>query len=197
LRGSDASFKELTDLLRRWGNGDSDEAERVFPLIYGELRRQAHSFLRRERPGHTLQTTALINETYLKLREQTDVEWESRAHFFAICATLMRRILVDYARARKRAKRGGGAEQLPIEGLALAADAAERSEVDLIALDDALDRLANIDLQQSRVVELRFFSGLSIEETADLLGKSTSSVKRDWRTAKAWLFNELSSEGST
>ena len=176
-------------MLRAWSNGSGDDAERLFPVVYQELRKKAHSLLRRERPGHTLQTTALINETYLKLREQRNFEWESRAHFFAICATLMRRILVDHAKTRRRDKRGGGAEHLPIEELEVAS--AERSDVDLIALDDALYRLARIDLQQSRVVELRFFSGLSVEETSDVLGVSASSVKRDWRTAKAWLFNEL------
>jgi RNA polymerase sigma factor (TIGR02999 family) len=181
---------DITELLRAWGQGGVEDADRLFPLVYDELRRQAHSFLRRERPGHTLQTTALINETYIKLNEQRDFRWESRAHFFAICATLMRRILVDYAKARHRAKRGGRAEPLPIDGLALAVE--QRGDVDLHALDEALDRLAAIDMQQSRIVELRYFGGFSIEETADVLGVSVSTAKRDWRAAKAWLHHELS-----
>jgi RNA polymerase sigma factor (TIGR02999 family) len=174
-------------MLRTWSNGE--DADTLFPLVYDELRRQAHSFLRRERPGHALQTTELINETYIKLREQRNVEWESRAHFFAICATLMRRILVDYAKTGRRAKRGAGAEHLPIEGLAIAV--AERSDVDLLALDEALNRLAKFDPQQEKIVELRYFSGFSIQETADVLGISIATVKRDWRAAKAWLHHEL------
>jgi len=181
---------KITELLRAWGQGSVEDADRLFPLVYDELRRQAHSFLRRERPGHTLQTTALINETYIKLNEQRNFSWESRAHFFAICATLMRRILVDYAKTKHRAKRGGNANQLPVEGLALAVE--QRSDVDLLALDDALNRLAQIDPQQEKVVELRYFSGFSIEETAEVLGVSVSTVKRDWRAAKAWLHHELS-----
>jgi RNA polymerase sigma factor (TIGR02999 family) len=183
------SALEITAMLRAWSEGSIDDADRLFPVIYDELRRQAHSFLRRERAGHTLQTTALINETYLKLREQRHFEWESRGHFFAICATLMRRILVDYAKAKHRTKRGAGADHLPIDGLALAME--QNGDVDLLALDDALTRLAKLDPQQAQIVELRFFSGLSIEETADVLGISPSSVKRDWRVAKAWLRHEL------
>lgn len=186
--------KDITEMLRAWSNGSSDDMEKLFPLVFDELKRQAHGFLRRERPGHTLQTTALINETYIKLREQKGFEWESRAHFFAICATLMRRILVDYAKARHRAKRGGHAAHVPLEGLAIEIE--EKGGVDLLGLDQALDKLGEIDPQQARVVELRFFSGLTVEETAQSLGLSDSTVKREWRMAKAWLRHELDGGGS-
>ena len=176
-------------MLQAWSKGEAAGADQVFPLLYDELRKQAHSFLRRERTGHTLQTTALINETYLKLREHDGFHWESRAHFFAICAVLMRRILCDYARTKYRAKRGGKADHLPIDGLALAVE--EKGDIDLLALDDALDALAKFDPQQARIVELRYFSGFSIEDTAAVLGISDSTVKRDWRAAKAWLKHEL------
>ena len=170
---------EITAMLKAWSKGDGANADELFPLLYDDLRRRAHSFLRRERPGHTLQTTALINETYLKLREQRNIEWESRAHFFAISATLMRRILVDYAKTRQRDKRGGGAVHLPVEDLVLAAQ--QKDDIDMLALDDALNLLAAMDAQQARIVELRFFSGFSIEDTADVLGISPSSVKRNWQ----------------
>ena len=179
-------------MLRSWSRGDGAPSEDVFELLYDELRRTAHSYLRRERPGHTLQTTALINETFIKLREQRNCVWESREHFFAICATLMRRILVDYAKTRYRSKRGGGAEHLPIEGLAIAIE--QKGGLDLLGLDEALQRLAKFDPQQEKIVELRYFSGLSIEETAAVLGISDRTVKRDWRAAKAWLHHELSKE---
>ena len=180
---------DITAMLKAWSKGELTQPDEVFPLVYDELHRRAHSYLRRERLGHTLQTTALIHETYLKLREQHNFEWESRAHFFAICATLMRRILVDYAKTKHRAKRGGGAVHVPVEGLMLAAS--KTDGIDLLALDDALTRLAKLDPQQARIVELRFFSGFSIEDTAVVLGISPSSVKRDWRAAKAWLRHEL------
>lgn len=180
---------DITAMLKAWSKGESTQPDEVFPLVYDELHRRAHSYLRRERLGHTLQTTALIHETYLKLREQHNFEWESRAHFFAICATLMRRILVDYAKTKHRAKRGGGAVHVPVEGFMLAAS--KTDGIDLLALDDALTRLAKLDPQQARIVELRFFSGFSIEDTAAVLGISPSSVKREWRAAKAWLRHEL------
>ena len=183
------SRAEITEMLRAWSRGETEDADRLFPLVYDDLRKQAHSFLRRERPGHTLQTTALINETYLKLREQRSLEWKSRGHFFAICAHMMRRILVDYAKARHRAKRGGHAVHVELEGLAIPARQLE--DVDVLALDDALNRLAEMDPELARVVELKFFSGLSIEEAAEVLGVSISTVKRDWRAAKAWLRHEL------
>lgn len=180
---------DITAMLKAWSKGELTQPDEVFPLVYDELHRRAHSYLRRERLGHTLQTTALIHETYLKLREQHNFEWESRAHFFAICATLMRRILVDYAKTKHRAKRGGGAVHVPVEGLMLAAS--KTDGIDLLALDDALTRLAKLDPQQARIVELRFFSGFSIEDTAAVIGISPSSVKREWRAAKAWLRHEL------
>jgi RNA polymerase sigma factor (TIGR02999 family) len=189
VRGSSYSSLEITAMLQAWREGDGLQAEELFPLLYNELRKQAHSFLRRERPGHLLQTTALINETYIKLREQRHFEWESRDHFFAVCAMLMRRILVDYAKARYRAKRGGHADHVPIQDLAVAVD--QKDDVDLLRLDDALNRLAEIDPKQARIVELRYFSGFSIEETASVLGVSPSTIKRDWRSAKAWLRREL------
>lgn len=181
---------EITEMLRAWSTGSGEDADRLLALVYDELRKQAHSFLRRERPGHTLQTTALINETYIKLREQRNLEWESREHFFAICARLMRRILVDYAKARHRDKRGGHAVHVELDGLAIPARQLEN--IDVLALDDVLDRMAEMDPQQARIVELKFFSGFSIEEAAEVLGVSISTVKRDWRSAKAWLHLELS-----
>lgn len=176
-------------MLKAWSQGKLTQPDEVFPLLYDELRKQAHCHLRRERPGHTLQTTGLINETYIKLREQRNFEWESRAHFFAICAILMRRILVDYAKSKHRAKRGGYAEHLTIDGLALADG--HKADVDVLALDDALNRLAQLDPAQARIVELRYFSGFTIEETASVLGVSDSTVKREWRVAKAWLRHDL------
>lgn len=159
------------------------------PLVYDELRRQAARYLRKERQGHTLQTTALIHEAYLKLLGQTQVEWQNRAHFFAIAATAMRRILVDYARERQREKRGGRAENLALEA-AFQISTGEKS-VDLIALDEALDRLAKLSTRQARVVELRYFSGLSNDETAAMLGVSTATVRNDWNIARAWLKQEI------
>jgi RNA polymerase sigma factor (TIGR02999 family) len=161
------------------------------PLVYEELRRLAHRYMRRERVGHTLQTTALINEAYLRLIEQQHVQWQSRAHFFAIAAQLMRRILVDYARTRTRAKRGGGALRVSLNEGAVSS---EERGAELIALDDALQRLTLIDPRKSRVVELRFFGGLSIEEVADVLNVTPMTVVRDWKTAKAWLHREISHE---
>jgi RNA polymerase sigma factor (TIGR02999 family) len=159
------------------------------PVVYAELHRQAANYLRRERIGHTLQATALINEAYLKLIDQREVNWQNRAHFFGIAAQAMRRILVDHARTRHRDKRGGNAENLPIEAAEFVVSG--KDTVDLIALDEALTRLAGLDERQARIVELRFFSGLSVEETAEALGVSKATVKNEWRTAKAWLFQEL------
>ena len=188
-RGPMLSSLEITAMLKAWSRGELTQPDEIFPLLYDELKRQAHFHLRRERPDHTLQTTGLINETYIKLREQRNFEWENRDHFFAICAILMRRILVDYAKSKRRAKRGGYAEHLTIDGLALAAQ--DKTDVDVLALDDALSRLAKLDPTQARIVELRYFSGLTIEETASVLGISDSTVKREWRVAKAWLRHEL------
>jgi len=159
------------------------------PIVYAELHRQATNYLRRERVGHTLQATALINEAYLKLIDQREVNWQNRAHFFGIAAQAMRRILVDHARSRHRDKRGGDAEHLPLEAAEFTTS--KEGSVDLIALDEALTRLSELDQRQSRIVELRFFSGMSVEETAEALGVSKATVKNEWRTAKAWLFQEL------
>lgn len=172
---------------------DDQESNEVLEIVYAELRKQAHSFLARERKGHTLQTTALVNEAYIKLNNQKRIAWESREHFFSIAATIMRRILVDYARARRREKRGGPLFDLPIE--AASEIAAAGSDVDLIDLDRALQRLAEKDERLARVVELRFFSGLDLAETAKVIRSSESTVKRDWRMARAWLHRELSGHG--
>jgi RNA polymerase sigma factor (TIGR02999 family) len=181
--------QQITQLLNQWSNGDAKVLDDLMPLVYIELRRQAAGYLRRERIDHTLQPTALINEAYLKLIDQRDVKWQNRAHFFAIAAQAMRRILVDYARERKREKRGGAAENLPIEE-ALTIVSGEKS-VDLVALDEALNKLAKFDERQAKVVELRYFSGLSIDETAEVLNVSNVTVRRDWNMAKAWLHQEI------
>ena len=183
------SPSNVTQMLHDWSNGDREVLDKLIPIVYAELRRQAARYLRRERPGHTLQTTALIHEAYLRLIDQKDVRWQNRAHFYAISAQLMRRILIDHARSRQAAKRGGSNIKLPLEETMIAS---EGREVDLVALDEALERLASIDPQQSRVVELKFFSGLSVEETAEVLGVSQRTVKRDWNVAKAWLRREIS-----
>ena len=160
------------------------------PIVYEELRRLAHHYMRNEREGHTLQTTALVNEVYLRLAGIDGMRWRDRAHFFAMAATLMRRVLVDYARQRGRDKRGGGISVTSLDENGIAAQPA----VDIVALDAALERLAAVDPQQSRVVELRFFAGLSVKETAEALGISPATVKRDWATAKLWLYTELITE---
>jgi RNA polymerase sigma factor (TIGR02999 family) len=186
-----ASPKEVTQLLIDWSRGDQAALDSLMPLVYEELRRMANRYMRRERVGHTLQTTALINEAYLRLIEQQHVQWHSRAHFFAIAAQLMRRILVDYARSHTRAKRGGGALRVSMNEATVSSP--ERG-VELIALDDALQRLAVIDPRKSQVVELRFFGGLSIEDAAAVLKVTPMTVVRDWKTAKAWLHREISNE---
>ncbi len=168
---------KITQMLREWSGGKREALDKLMPLVYDELHRQAARYLRRESQGHTLQTTALIHETYLKLIDQREVNWQNRAHFFAIAAQAMRRIMVDYARTKRREKRGGGDEKLPLE--AAMSVAADESSVDLIALDEALTRLAEIDWQQARVVELRYFSGLSLEETAEALYISRTTAARE------------------
>jgi RNA polymerase sigma factor (TIGR02999 family) len=188
---SDLARQNITEILREWSGGKQEALDELMPLVYAELHRQAARYLRRERPDHTLQTTALINEAYLKLIDQKNVNWESRTHFFAIAAQAMRRILVDYAKTRNREKRGGAAENLPLEE-ALQVQAKEENSVDLITLDAALTRLADIDEQQARVVELRYFADLSLEETAEALRVSRATVARDWSVAKAWLLREFS-----
>ena len=181
---------DITLWLQEWSLGKENALEALMPVVYAELHRQATNYLRRERIGHTLQATALINEAFMKLVDQREVNWQNRAHFFGIAAQAMRRILVDHARSRHRNKRGGNAEDLPLEAAEFATSPSGRS-VDLIALDEALTRLAELDERQSRIVELRFFSGLNVEETAEALGVSQATVKNEWRTAKAWLFQEL------
>ena len=185
----DQSPHDVTQKLHDWSEGDRGAAERLMPLVYDELRKLARAYLRRERADHTLQPTALINEAYLKLIGQRDVKWQNRAHFFAFAAQAMRRILVDYARERKREKRGGAPENLPLDE-ALTIVSQEKS-IDLVALDEALNKLAAFDERQARVVELRYFSGLSIEETAEVLHVSNVTVRRDWNMAKAWLHQEI------
>jgi len=180
---------QITLWLHEWSLGKENALDELMPIVHAELHRQATSFLRRERIGHTLQATALINEAYLKLIDQREVNWKNRAHFFGIAAQAMRRILVDHAKARHRNKRGGNAENLPLEAAEFAASG--EGSVDLIELDEALTRLAQLDERQSRIVELRFFSGMSVEETAEALRISPATVKNEWRTAKAWLFQEL------
>lgn len=179
----------ITEMLREWGDGKAEVLDELLPLVYDELHRKAAGYLRRERPNHTLQTTALIHEAYLKLVDQRDVEWKSRGHFFAIAAQAMRRILADHARNRHREKRGGRDEDLPLEAALLAV--ADEQNVDVAALDEALRRLALFDPQQERIVELRYFGGLSLEDTADALGISRATAARDWQVAKAWLHREL------
>lgn len=181
---------DITAALQAWGNGNVEALDTLLPLVHEELHRQAARHMRRERPGHTLQTSALINEAFLKLVDQRNGRWQNRAHFFAIASRLMRRILVDYARTQHRAKRGGHDTDLPLEEAVLVST--EESSVDLLALDQALTRLAKLDEQQSRIVELRYFSGLTIGETAQVLRVSPAGVKRDWNMAKAWLHHELS-----
>ena len=182
----------VTELLQAWSGGDDDALERLMPLVEAELRRLARAYMRRERRGHTLQTTALMNEACLRLTDARSVRWQDRAHFLGISARLMRRILVDHARQRGYQKRGGGAQRVTLhEGLIVSADPA----LDLVSLDHALDALAKVDLRKSRTIELRFFGGLSVEETAEVLQVSPDTVKREWRLAKLWLLHELEGDG--
>lgn len=186
----DTHQADVTVLLSELSKGNPDAAEKLIPLVYSELKRLARSYMRRERQDHTLQTTALVHEAYLKLVRNQTVNWQGRSHFFGIAAQLMRRILIDHARAHLREKRGGAREELPLyEALVFSYEHSE----DLLRLDEALARLTTLDPRQSRIVELRFFGGLSVEETADLLNISPKTVKRDWVAAKAWLHGELRS----
>jgi RNA polymerase sigma factor (TIGR02999 family) len=182
-----ASPQDITELLLAWSQGDQDALHKLTPLVYGELRRLAHHYMAGERTGHTLQSTALVNEAYLRLVETNRMRWQNRAHFFAVSAQLMRRILVDFARSRQYAKRGGNAPVLPLDSVRVAADDC----AELIVLDDALSALAAMDPRKSQMVELRFFGGLSVEETAEVLKVSVETVMRDWRLAKVWLRREL------
>ena len=184
---------DVTRLLIEWRNGDRESLDRLMPLVYQELRAIAGRFLRRERSEHTLQSTALVHEAFLRLVDQTRTDWRSRAHFFGVAATIIRNILVDHARARQASKRGGA---MPLLSLDEALDSPHSRDVELIAVDDALLSLSRFDPQQARIVELRFFAGLSIEETAEVLGISASTVKRDWILAKTWIFHTLSQSRS-
>jgi RNA polymerase sigma factor (TIGR02999 family) len=184
----DASRRQqVSQLLAAWTNRDSAARDALLPVVYDELHRLAHHYMRGERRGHTLQTTALVNEAYIRLVDLDRMQWRDRAHFFAMAATLMRRILVDYARERSRDKRGGGVSVTSLDEQV----AVSKATVDVVALDEALDRLAAMDRQQSQIVELRFFSGLTIEETAEALDLSPATVKREWTSAKAWLHQQL------
>ncbi len=178
----------VTQLLKDWSNGNQAAHDELMPLVYEELHRLARRYMSRERRGHTLQTSALVNEAYLRLVDQREVTWQSRAHFFGIAAQLMRRILVDHARSRQYSKRGGGARQVSLDEGAIVSP--ERAAV-VVALDDALTSLAVIDSRKSQIVELRFFGGLSIEETAEVLAVSPGTIMRDWTLAKAWLRKEI------
>jgi RNA polymerase sigma factor (TIGR02999 family) len=185
---TDPSSQEVTRLLIAWRQGEQAALDELIPLVYGELRRIAAHYLRRERRGHTLQTSALVNEAFLRLVDQT-VDWRNRAQFFGIAARMMRQILVDHARHRGRAKRGGEQVQVALDE---ALDVAQTPDADLVALDEALTALAQFDPQQSRVVELRYFGGLTIAETAEVLGVSDSTVEREWNLARTWLLREIS-----
>ncbi len=183
-----ASVARVSELLRNWGHGDQGAREELIPLVYAELRRIARRHLWQERPDHTLQSGALVHEAYLRLLHSETPQWQDRAHFFGFAAQLMRRILVDHARSRRAAKRGAGAPRLALEEEVVLP---QRREMDLVALDDALNRLAALDPRQSRLIELRFFGGLSIEETAVVLGISPATVNREWAMARAWLQREM------
>lgn len=189
-----SSSTRINRLLADWGEGNEQAREALIPLVYNELRRQARRHLRGERPDHTLESAALVNEAYLRLVRQGNPQWQNRAHFFGMAAQLMRHILVDHARNRLAAKRGAGAPKLALDPELAPA---EKSELDLVALDDALGKLAALDPQQGRLIELRFFGGLSIEEAAIVLGVSPATVKREWATARAWLRREMKRYAAT
>ncbi len=182
------SSVQITALLKAWRGGDAKARDQLIPAVYEELHRIAHRYMRRERPGYTLQTTALVNETYLRLVDVNSVNWQDRAHFFAVSAQIMRRILVDAARARTSVKRGGPGPRVHLDEVA---DASLQQASELVALDEALDTLAQTDARKAQVIELRFFGGLSVKETAEVLKISPQSVMRDWKLAKAWVLREL------
>jgi RNA polymerase sigma factor (TIGR02999 family) len=186
---SEPSSQQITQLLLAWGDGDKEALDKLVPLVYDDLRRMARRYMRGQRDGHTLQTTALVNEAYVRLIDSSRVKWHDRTHFFAISARLMRRVLIDFARAKNSLKRGG--EQIQIT-LAEEIEAPMEKETDLVALDEALRILAKLSLRQSQIVELRYFGGLSEEEIAETLKISTRTVRRDWNVARAWLYRELS-----
>jgi RNA polymerase sigma factor (TIGR02999 family) len=187
------SPEEVTRLLKNWRSGDESALDRLMPLVYDELHRIARRYMRRERVGHTLQTSALVNEAYLRLVGRREIEWQNRAHFFAVAAQVMRRLLVDYARGRKFAKRGGDRLQVTLDEQA---GAFEEQPAEVLALHEALEKLATVDQRKSQLVELRYFGGMSVEETAEVLGVSGITVKREWLKAKAWLYREIHKSGS-
>ena len=184
---------DVTEILHEWSGGDRDAPERLMPLVYDEMRRLARSFLARERDGHTFQPTALVNEAYLRLVDQTRVNWQNRAHFYGIASSMMRRVLIDHARAHATEKRGGVAVHLSIDDVQVPV---EKRAASFLALDEALEKLAQIDQRKARIVEMRFFGGLSDEEIAEVLGVSSRTVLRDWKTARLWLYRELSQNSS-
>jgi RNA polymerase sigma factor (TIGR02999 family) len=183
--------QEISQLLLKWSNGDEVAHDRLIQLVYPELRRLARQYMRRESPTHTLQTSALINEAYLRLVDQPNTEWHDRAHFFAVAAQVMRHILIDHARSHHYAKRGGGAQHIALDDAAVVNQ--ERA-AEFVALDDALRRLAEVDPRKGRIVELRFFGGLTVKETAEVVKLSEITVKREWRAAKAWLLRDISGD---
>jgi RNA polymerase sigma-70 factor, ECF subfamily len=189
MGGDPAGRPNITEMLKAWSGGDRDAAEDLMPLVYGELRQQARRYLRRERENHTLQTTGLVHEAYLRLVDQHAVTWQNRAHFFGIASQMMRRILVNYAVGRSRDNRGGGAIQITLDDATIGS--CNETDEQLIALDQALARLESLDERQVRIVEMRYFTGLSIGETAEVLGISPATVKREWNMARAWLRSEL------
>jgi RNA polymerase sigma-70 factor, ECF subfamily len=187
----EASSQQVTQLLIAWSNGESNALETLMPVVYDELRRLARRYMNRESSNHTLQTTALIHEAYLKLIDQTRVEWQNRAHFFAVSATIMRHILVDTARARHRQRRGGFAQKVSLDEAPLVTASPAR---EVVAVDEALTALAALDERKSRIVELRFFGGLSVDETAEVLKISPATVAREWKRAQAWLYSEIANQ---
>jgi RNA polymerase sigma factor (TIGR02999 family) len=188
---ADPLRNQITQLLVAWSDGDQTARDKLMPLVYEELHRLAHQYMKRESPGHTLQTSALVNEAFVKLVDQRNVLWRNRAHFYGIAAQLMRRILVDHARSRKTAKRGGGVPAMSFDdGLYIS----KKRSGEVVAVHEALEQLAKFDQRKGQIVELRFFGGLSIDETAEVLGVSPGTVMRDWTLAKAWLLREISPE---
>jgi RNA polymerase sigma factor (TIGR02999 family) len=187
------SAENLTSLLIEWQEGDKTALDRLTPLVYDELRRIAHRYVRRERNGHTLETTALVNEAYLRLAGSKNIAWENRSHFFAATAQVMRHVLIDHARRRLYAKRGGDAQHVPLDDAI--SEMTEQRADELMVLNEALEELSKLDPRKARVVEMRYFGGLSLEETAEALNVSLMTVRRDWRAAKAWLFRRMKAEG--
>jgi RNA polymerase sigma factor (TIGR02999 family) len=190
------SSKDVTQLLIDWGNGDRAALSQLMPLVYGELHKLADRYLRREHPNHTIQATALVHEAYLRLIDQHLVQWQNRAHFFGVAAQMMRRILVNYALAQQADKRGGNRYKVSLNENMAMMEIKRDKDMEVVALDDALNRLAEMDERKSRLIELRFFGGLTMEETAEVLGISLATAKRDWSMARAWLYREVRKEGS-